>query len=115
MKKALRILGSLIVSIVAAFYLFFFVGSLFEGEQISLGLESLGMMILSLLTVVSAVMNWVKVKVGVWVTLFVGLAFSIFGFLTAGGNKWMAIVGAGGPILVGGILVFLGVTEKKGA
>lgn len=115
MKKALRIIGSLIVSIVAAFYLFIMVGSLIEGEQISMGLESLGITILSLLTVVSAVINWVKVKVGVWVTLFVGLAFSLFGFLTAGSNKWMAIVGAGGPILIGGILILLGTIEKKEA
>jgi hypothetical protein len=116
MKKAFRILGSVIISLVGAIYLFIMVGSLFEGEKITIDFEGLGIVILSLLTIVSAVWVWVKPRTGAWVALVVGVLFSIFGLVTAGQNRWMAVVAAGGPVVLGSILALIGIrsTPEEG-
>jgi hypothetical protein len=113
MKKALRILGSLIISVVAVFYLFIIIGSLFEGEKLSVEFESIGIAILSILTVVSAVWIWIKPRAGAWFALIVGILFSIFGVITAGQNRWMAILAAGGPVTVGSLLVLIGLRSRE--
>ena len=113
MKKALRIIGSVLISLVAAIYLFIMVGGAFEGEELSLTYESIGIIILSILTVISAVWVWVKTRTGAWVALVVGILFSIFGFVTAGQNWWMALIAAGGPIVIGSILVLIGTQPQK--
>jgi len=113
MKKILRIVGSIIITMIAAIYLFIIVASLFEGEPISFDPESLGIVFLSILTIISAVMVWVKVDVGVWMVLAAGVLFSIFALITAGRNHWMAVMAAGGPLIIGGALVLLG-TKMRG-
>jgi hypothetical protein len=113
MKKAARIIGLIIVSIVAALYLFIIVGSLLEGEPLSLDFESLGMAILSSLTVISAIVSWVKVRIGVWMVLGVGVLFTIFALVTAGSNYFMAVIFAGGPQIIGGLLMLIGMKDQK--
>jgi len=93
MKKILRIVGSIIITMIAAIYLFIIVASLFEGEPISFDPESLGIVFLSILTA--------------------GVLFSIFALITAGRNHWMAVMAAGGPLIIGGALVLLG-TKMRG-
>ena len=113
MKKILRIVGSIIVTMIAAFYLFIIVASLFEGEPISFEFESLGMAFLSIFTIISAVLVWVKVELGVWMVLAAGVLFSIFALVTAGRNHWLAVMSSGGPLIIGGALVLLG-TRLRG-
>jgi hypothetical protein len=113
MKKVSRILGSGLISVVAAFYLFIIFGSLLEGEELSLDFEVLGITVLSILTVVSAVWVWVNARIGVWVSLVVGVLFSIFGLVTSGQNKWMAVLAAGGPIIIGSILILIGLKPEE--
>ncbi len=113
MKKILRIVGSIIVTMIAALYLFIIVASLFEGEPISFDFEPLGMAFLSILTIISAVMVWVKVDIGVWMVLTAGVLLTIFALITAGRNHWMAVMSSGGPLIIGGVLILLG-TKLRG-
>ena len=113
MKRVLRIVGLTLITIVAAFYLFILIGSLFEGEPITFGFESVGMAVLISLTVISVVFVWIKPSVGVWMVLAVGVLFSIFGVITAGQRKWMAVLAAGGPLIAGGALMLVGRKKRE--
>ena len=113
MKKAARIIGLIIVTLVALLYLFIIVGSLFEGEPLSSDFESLGMAILSILTIISAVLSWVKMRFGVWFVLTTGILFTIFALITAGQNHLMAVMAAGGPLLISGLLMILGIDKSN--
>jgi len=112
MKRTARIIGLIIVSLVAAMYLFIIVGSLLEGEPLSFNFESLSMAILSSLTVLSVILTWIKARIGVWFILTVGVLFTIFGLITAGSNRLMAVMAAGGPLLIGGLLILWGIERK---
>jgi hypothetical protein len=113
MKKVLRIVGFVIITVVAAIYLLIIVGGLFEQEPISSDIESIGMLILTLLTVISVVLTWVRVRMGVWILLGVGILFSIFGVVTAGNNRILAVIAAGGPLVLGSVLIIFGLERKK--
>lgn len=108
MKKVLLYTGLFIASIVATFYLFMIVGELFDGEGPILDFESLGFFIFDLLSVASVIIAWNKIQIGVWLVLGIGILFSIFGLITAGQNRWMAVIGAGGPLILGALLIALG-------
>jgi hypothetical protein len=113
MKKVLFIIGMVIVSLVAAFYLFILFGSFFDPEPIDFSYESIGMAILISLTAISVIVTWFKRRIGVWMVLGAGISFSIFGMVTAGQRKWMAVLAAGGPLIVGAVLMILGERENK--
>ena len=113
MKKVLRIIGFVIITIVAAIYLLIIIGGLFEKEPIANDIKSIGMLILMLLTVISVAITWVKVRIGVWIVLFVGIVFSIFGVVTAGQNRILAVIAAGGPLVLGSLLILLGSERKQ--
>lgn len=113
MRKAARITGLIIISMVAAVLLFIMLGSLFEGGPLSFGFESLGMAILSLLTVISVVLAWVKQNTGVWFVLIAGILFTIFALVTAGSHHLLAVMMAGGPLIIGGLLILWGRGIKK--
>lgn len=113
MKKAARIIGLITVTLVALLYLFIIVGSLFEGEPLSPDFESQGMAILSILTIISAVISWIRIRLGVWLVLTAGILFTIFALLTAGQNHLMAVMAAGGPLLIGGLLILWGIQRKE--
>jgi hypothetical protein len=108
MKKALRIIGLIIISIVAGGILFITVGSIFEGEPISTDFESVGMLVLGLLTLISVVLAWVKTRIGVWFVLVTGVLASIFALVTAGSNPLLAVLPFGGSLIIGGMLILLG-------
>ena len=108
MKRVARIVGLIIVSIIAGGLLLILVGGIFEGETLSLDFESLGMLFLGLLTLISAIMAWVKQDIGVWLVLVAGILFSIFALVTAGSNHLLAVMSAGGPLIIGGLLILLG-------
>lgn len=105
MKKTARIIGLIIISIIAAGLLFILVGGIFEGEPFSFDPESLGMALLSLLTIISVVLTWIKARIGVWFVLGAGVLFTIFALITAGSNHLLAVMSAGGPLIIGGLLV----------
>ncbi len=113
MKKFLRIIGLIIISIVGVFYLSIVVGGFFEGESISADFESIGMLVLVILTIIGVAIAWIRVRIGAWAVLGVGIVFSIFGMLTAGGNRILAVLGAGGPLVIGSLLIILGLERSK--
>ena len=113
MRKTARIIGLIIISIIAVGLLFIMVGSIFEGESISFDFESLGMAVLSLLTIASVITAWVKMRWGVWLVLGAGILFSIFALVTAGRNHLLAVMSFGGPLIIGGSLILWGNHYKK--
>lgn len=115
MKKVPKILGLIIATFVAAIYLFIIIAGLFDPEPFSLSIEAWGVATLTLLTAASVVVAWIKPRLGVWLVLAVGVVFTVFGLVTAGHNRWMAVVAAGGPLLLGGLLILWGLRlEKEG-
>ena len=64
---------------------------------------------LTLLTTASVIVAWIRPRLGVWMVLVAGVLFAIFGVVTAGQNKWMAVVAAGGPLILSGLLMFWGI------
>ncbi len=108
MKKFLIFTGRILVNFVALYYLVVLIlGVIFDSSQ-NWNLESLGIVILSMLTVISAIYIWIRLKPGVWVVLIVGLLFSSFAYITAGRHQLMAVMISGGPLLFGGLLALLG-------
>jgi len=87
MKKIARITGVVIVTIVAACWLFIIIVSIFEGEKPTFDWESLGVIVLSLLTIFAAV--------------------------TAGHNHLFAVLVAGGPLILAAILMILGMKKSE--
>lgn len=108
MRKVARIIGLFIISIIAGGLLFITVGGIFEGALISTDAETLGMAILSLLTIISVITAWVKVRIGVWLVLGAGILFTIFALVTAGSNHLLAVMTVGGPLIIGGLLIMWG-------
>jgi hypothetical protein len=115
MRKAAEVIGLMIISIIAGGLLIILIGSLFEGESMTFDAESLGMAFLSLLTVISVLLAWIKTRIGVWFVLGSGLLFSIFALLTAGSNHLLAVMSVGGPLIIGGLLILLSRNDKKPA
>jgi hypothetical protein len=113
MRKIPRVLGLVIASFVAAVYLFIIIAGLFDPEPLSLGIEGIGIVVLTLLTTAGVIVAWFRPKLGVWLILGVGVVFTIFGLVTAGQNKWMAVVAAGGPLILGGLLLLWGLRLEQ--
>ena len=109
MKKVPRIVGLVTASFVAAVYLFVIIAGLFDPEPLALSPEGFGIVVLTLLTTASVIVAWIRPRLGVWLVLGVGVIFAIFGVVTAGQNKWMAVVAAGGPLILSGLLMFWGI------
>jgi len=112
MKKTARIIGLIMISVIAGGLLFITVGGIFEGAPISTDFESLGMVLLSLLTVISVITAWVKVRIGVWFVLGAGILFVIFALVTAGSNRLLPVMTVGGPLIIGGLLILWGRHQK---
>ncbi|MBG0788552.1 MAG: hypothetical protein H0S79_25980 [Anaerolineaceae bacterium] len=114
MKKVPRILGLIIASVVAGIFLAFSIGGIFENNETPLTFEDIGITALAILTTISAIFAWFKVKVGAWMMLVSGLLFAIFALLTAGGNRIIAMVPAGGALLSSLLLLWGVQLERKG-
>jgi len=115
MKKVLRYTGLALVTVVAAIYGFILIGSIFEGSTEPMNWESLGMAVLSSLAVLSAVVSWFWLGVGVWMTLGVGALFTIFALVSAGRMHIIAVMASGFPLLLGGGLMLLSLRINKKA
>ena len=111
MKKVARISGVVIVTIVAAFWLFIISVNILEGELPVFDRENLGITALSLLTIGSAVLSWLRMPIGAWMTLVVGVLYSIFAAVTAGHNHLFAVLVAGAPLILAAILMKLGMKK----
>lgn len=108
MRKLPRVLGLVIASLIAAVYFLIVIGGLFDPEATPPGVEGVGMTVLTLLTAASVIVAWFRLQLGVWLVLGSGAAFTIFGLVTAGRDRWMAVVAAGGPLILGGLLMLWG-------
>lgn len=113
MRKTVRIIGLIIISIIAGGLLFITIGDIFEGEPISTDAESMGMAVLSLLTIASVITAWFRIGLGVWLVLGAGILFSVFALVTAGSNHLLAVMSVGGPLIIGGLFILWGKHYKK--
>ena len=113
MKKVARILGLIIINAIAAIYLMISIGSLFEGETMPSDIESIGMAVLAGLTFITVVLTWFKRRLGAWLVLVVGILFTIFALVTAQSMQIIAVMAAGGPLIIGSALILLGLESKK--
>jgi len=113
MKRAARFIGLIIISVIAGGLLIITVGGIFKGAPISTDAETLGMAVLSLLTIISVITAWVKVRIGVWLVLGAGVLFTIFALITAGSNHLLAVMSVGGPLIIGGLIILWGIYQKK--
>jgi len=113
MKKVARILGLIIINAIAAVYLMIIIGSLFEGETMTSDIESIGMAVLVGLTFITVVLTWFKRRLGAWLVLVVGILFTIFALVTAQRMQIIAVMAAGGPLIIGSVLILLGLESKK--
>ena len=116
MKKVLRYAGLGLVTLVAAIYGFILIGGIVEGSTGSMNWESVGMAILSSLAILSVAVSWFRLKTGAWMTLGVGLLFTIFALVTAGQMHLIAMMSSGFPLLLGGgmMLLSLHLHQKSG-
>lgn len=113
MRKVPRILGLIIAAFIAGMFLFIFFGSLFNEEPITKSFESVGIVGLTVLTTISVIVAWFKIEVGAWMVLASGILFAIFGLITAGQNRLMAVMAAGGPLLLSSLLMLWGMQLEK--
>ena len=66
-----------------------------------------------LLGIVSIIIGWKNVITGGVMLTIIGLAFSVFGYMTAGHNEFFAALISGAPFLLSGILFLAGGEYKK--
>ena len=116
MKKVLRYAGLAMVTVVAAIYGSILIGGIFEGSPGPMNWESIGMAVLSGLAILSAAISWFRLGTGAWMTLGVGVLFTIFALVTAGQMHLIAVMSSGFPLLLGGgmMLLSLHLPQKPG-
>ena len=107
MKKVLRYAGLALVTVVAAIYGFILVGGIVEGSTEPMNWEATGMAVLSSLAILSAAVSWFRLGIGAWMTLGVGVLFTIFALVTAGGMHLIAVMSSGFPLLLGSGMMLL--------
>jgi len=113
MKKVALIVGLIIINLIAAVYLMIIVGGIMEGEPLTTDFESIGMSVLVILTLASVILTWFKRRLGSWFVLVVGILFTIFALITAERMHFIAVMAAGGPLIIGAMLILIGLGEKK--
>ena len=69
MGKVLEYIGLALITLVAALYGFIAIGGLIESPSLPADSESWGMTILSILTVLAAVVCWVRRRISAWMAL----------------------------------------------
>jgi hypothetical protein len=117
MKKTARKLGAIIVSIVGSYCLFLSIFYLLGLADVRVDSESVGVVVLSIMTVIGVVLVWVKMRMGAWLVLIVGFLFSIFALISTApyplSSKIIAIMVSGGPLILGSSLMLWGLHEKR--
>ena len=113
MKKLARILGLVIINLNAAVYLLDIGRSIFDGYTLPFNLETIGRYVLYSLTIISVIISWFRRQLGAWIVLVVGILFTIFALITAERMHIIAVMAAGGPLIIGSLLILLGLESKK--
>jgi hypothetical protein len=113
MKKVLRYAGLALVTAVAAIFGFILIGSVIDGSSEPVNWESLGMSVLSSLAILSAVVSWLQLRIGAWMTLAAGVLFTVFALITAGQRRLLAVLSSGFPLLLAGGLMLLSLRLPK--
>jgi len=83
MRKTACIVGGIIVSIVAVYCLVLVIVFVMGYADVPNNLETLGVIVLSVFTIIGAVIVWIRMKVGAWINLVLGILFIIFALITA--------------------------------
>jgi len=113
MKKLAQILGLILINFIAAVYFLIIGGSLFEGGPLPTDFESIGMAVLVALTIISVLLTWFRRQLGAWIVLVVGILFTIFALITAERMQLIAVMAAGGPLIIGSLLILLSLRYNK--
>lgn len=101
--KILRWLARGIGTLIASFWLFIVIVSIFT-ESTARDIESIIMAILIFCSIVGVIVAWFRELEGGTILLIVALAHSVFAMIVAGRNKGFAMLISGGPFLVIGSL-----------
>jgi len=117
MRKTACIVGGIIVSIVAVYCLVLLIVFVMGYADVPDNLETMGVIVLSILTIIGAVIVWVRKRVGAWVSLVIGILFIIFALITAApyslSSQIFAMMVSGVPLIVGSILMLWGLKEER--
>jgi hypothetical protein len=101
--KILRWLARGIGTLIASFWLFIVIVSIFT-ESTAMDIESIIMTILIFSSIVGVIVAWFRELEGGTILLIVALAHSVFAMIVAGRNKGFAMLISGGPFFVIGSL-----------
>jgi len=99
LRRSARILGVVLIG----WWLFVIVASAFSEREPLTG-ESYALIAFVITAVPLIVASWQWEKVGGALLILLGLAFSVFGYFSAGHNQWIAILVSGVPFLLVGLL-----------
>jgi hypothetical protein len=117
MRKTACIVGGIIVSIVAVYCLVLLIVFVMGYADVPDNLETMGVIVLSILTIIGAVIVWVRKRVGAWVSLVIGILFIIFALITAApyplSSQLFAMMVSGVPLIIGSILMLWGLKEER--
>ena len=68
-------------------------------------IESTMLLTMIVIAVLVTLLAWRNEKTGAIALILFGLAFSAFGYVSAGHNKWLAVLSSGAPFLMAGALM----------
>jgi hypothetical protein len=68
---------------------------------------------LILIAVAGVVIAFFNEQMGGWVALLAGIALTVFALVTAGRNHWLAVLVAGAPFFVSGVLFLIGARMQR--
>ena len=102
-----RRLGLGLSSAAAAFWLLIGVlGAFSEGEPWTTESSLLAGLVLA--ATLATAISWRRLRAGAALLIIAGAAFCVFGYVTAGRNRWLAVAVSGLPFLAAGALLLVG-------
>lgn len=102
-----------LATLAGAWWLVFGVGNLVAGEEPLTGEGSLlGALVVACLAGVG--LAWWRARLGGAVLVVAGTALCVFAAVSAGRNRWAAVLVSGAPFAVAGVLLLLGREQGEG-
>ena len=102
-KNWLRRSGRILGAVLVLWWLFIAVASFLSEREPMTG-ESYALIGFVVTAVLLILLSWRWEKAGGALLVLLGLAFSVFGYFSAGHNQWIAILVSGVPFLLVGLL-----------
>lgn len=110
--KRLLLTGRIISTIAAGFWLFIHIVGVFTDDEpwTSEASVLVGLIIPSIL---ATIIGWRRGRLGGALLVAAGIALCIFGYVSAGRNKLIAIGVSGMPFLVAGVMLLVGSAKSR--